>query len=311
MISLVFSSTGSDEDTVQPCNHADKGCCWEGTSAERTKHQCDFDIVTCPHATHGCTHQEQRMYLDDHIPFCRFIPFKCPSCGRGDMFTSQYVQHVERACPKFHRYRKRATGVNEEKENPKGQNNKQRSSARTLNAKQRGKRTRLSKAQQKEQNKKWIYTWISSKHLNQAFDLSCNFEQRQVDERADIKVGRAQEDMDQRIDESAEKLNAVTSEIYEEDGKENPYSWSVDKLLMFCDKYKLRRVNKRKKQASIVQEFLLRRANSEHEQLVTREEALYLDIEKRWQNTCKNVRRLGDSRRTAAAERLSKETLTN
>ena len=225
------------------------------------------------------------MYLDDHAPFCRFVPFKCPCCGRGGMFTSQYAAHIERECTTFHKYQRRAGGP-------------RKPAARALPGRRK----------QKGKDKQWVLTWISKKHLHRAFDIVAQFEARQVDGRADIKIGRAQEEMELRIDESAEHLEGLVSGLHEEEGADNPYAWSIDKLLAFCEANGVRRVSKRKKQAGLVVDFQTRRANAAHEELVVREEGAYVDVETRWNNLRKQVRRLVDSRRTSAEERFDSET---
>ena len=298
-LSLMFSKTGGGEgeEAVAPCNHADAGCEWKGTATERAKHLCQFDMVPCPHTALGCAHQEQRMYLEDHLPFCRCVPFKCPSCGRGGMFTSQFSAHVERECTTFHKYRKKTGDEPEENKVKGGRAGRRRSSGNGMN-----------RAKRKENDKQWLFTWISKKHLNRAFDITGKFEAKQVDLRSDVKIGRAQEEMELRIDESAEQLGDTIAGLLEDEGPDNPYTWSIDKLLAFCDERKLRRVSKRKKQANLVQEFLARKANQAHEELVVREEGAYVEVETRWKNTCKQVRRLADSRRSAAAERFASAT---
>ena len=294
-LSLMFSKSDGEAEEAVPCNHAVSGSEWVGTATERAKHLCDFDLVPCPHAAQGCAHQEQRMYLEDHAPFCRFVPLKCPSCGRGGMFTSQYSAHMERECTTFRKYRKKADVANGENKTM----GRRRLSANGT--------TRAARAQPKKKDKQWIFTWISKRHLSRAFDIIGSFEAKQVDLRCEVKIGRAREDMELRIDESAEQLSETIEALHEDEGPGNPYSWSIDKLLVFCEEHKLRRVSKRKKQASLVQEFIARKANQAHEELVVREEGKFMEVETRWQNTCKQVRRLADSRRTAAAERLAVE----
>ena len=108
--------------------------------------------------------------------------------------------------------------------------------------------------------------------------------------------------------QSAEHLEGLVSGLHEEEGADNPYAWSIDKLLAFCEANGVRRVSKRKKQAGLVVDFQTRRANAAHEELVVREEGAYVDVETRWNNLRKQVRRLVDSRRTSAEERFDSET---
>ena len=289
-IAFLFAPSLAADEPLNPCNHAILGCTWIGTSDERIKHQCPFDLVTCPASTkYGCKEVHERRKIQDHYDhFCRFHQMRCAVCGRSGIPKMNYCRHLERDCPTFHKHMKMTTS--------------------NSSIKRKGKNSKVPPTD----SSKWKFQWISLKHIDRAFSVSSCFSKQLINRQAEVRLSYADEVRSATLDRIDGIRTKELSDLYEEKpsivasteegegtakenenqpdqpaGDGNPYNWNIDRLLDFVGENKLQRVNKRKEQAEIVKDFIEKHVHKVHLLDTGKADKLYNEVVQEWKERTK------------------------